>query len=160
VLQGESDNSRLEEFPTDPIPNRLMYESHNYTPSLFTFFAEDQTWGDMYYYWGAGHHSDIEPSRNATWGEEDENEKYFQELKIKYIDQGIPVLMGEYAADHRTTPQDIDAHNESVDYWITFVTQKAISNGIIPFYWETGKIIDRNTVIDQRTIDAIFAGGE
>jgi endoglucanase len=33
--------------------------------------------------------------------------------------------------------------------------------GAIPFFWDTGGAIDRNTntVKDQRTIDAIIAGG-
>jgi hypothetical protein len=57
-------------LPTDPVTNRLMVEAHNYTPSQFCFLSEDASWGKMFYYWGSGHHSTIEPDRNAAYGEE------------------------------------------------------------------------------------------
>ena len=36
VMQGGGDTTWLNALPTDPTPNRLMVEYHNYTPSLFT----------------------------------------------------------------------------------------------------------------------------
>jgi endoglucanase len=162
VLQGSSEYIKVEDFPADPTPGRLIYEEHNYTPYQFTLMGEDQSWGSMFYYWGEGHHSTIEPDRNPTWGEEEEQDKYFQRIKENFVDKGIPVLMGEYGAYRRTTPRDMATHNDAVDYWITYVTKQAIDHGIKPFFWDTGGAIDRNTnmVIDQRTIDAIVAGTE
>ena len=166
IIQGTSDLISENIFPTDPTPGRLMYEDHNYTPSLFTFFFEDQSWGKMIYYWGAGHHSIIEPDRNATFGEENEHIKYFDKIKSAFVDKGIPVLMGEYGAYRRDgsahIPKDLDTHEASVDYWITFVTKEALARGIKPFWWDTGGAVDRwnNTVKDQRTIDAIIAGSK
>lgn len=164
VLQGNSDSPLLNatNFPKDPTPNRLMFEPHNYTPSQFTFLDKDVSWGKMAYYWGAANHSTIEPERNATYGEEDDQIKWFKMLKEQYIDKGIPVLMGEYGAYRRTTPKDMEKHNASVDYWLTFVTHQAVINGVKPFFWETGGILDRNKniVIDQRSVDAIMAGGK
>jgi len=55
----------------------------------------------MLYYWGAGHHSTIEPDRNPTWGEEDEQLKGLKLLKEQFVDKGITVLMGEYGAYRR-----------------------------------------------------------
>jgi len=160
VVQGESD--LMNAFPTDPTPNRIMFEEHNYTPFQFTALSQDATWGKMFYYWGAGHHSTIEPVRNANWGEEDDQNTYFQKIKEKFVDKGIPVIMGEYGAYRRTTPKDLATHNDAVDYWIKYVTQQAIAHGIKPFYWDTGGALDRrnNKVLDQRTIDAIIAGGK
>lgn len=160
VVQGPSDF--VNSFPVDPTPNRLMYEEHNYTPFQFTALSADADWGKMFYYWGAGHHSTIEPERNATWGEESEQMSYFQKIKEKFVNRGIPVLLGEYGAYRRTTPKDSVTHNNSVDYWITFTTKQAITNGIKPFFWDTGGALDRrnNTVLDQRTIDAIIAGSK
>lgn len=159
VIQGSSEMLNVNDFPTDPIPERIMYEEHNYTPFQFTALGEDVSWGRMFYYWGTGHHSLMEPDRNATWGGEDAHDQYFQRIKEKFVDKGIPVLMGEYGAYRRATPQDLVTHNDAVDYWITYVTRKALMSGIKPFFWDTGGAIDRynHTVRDQRTIDAIIA---
>ncbi len=160
VLQGSSEYITADAFPTDPATNRLMYEEHNYTPYQFTLMTEDASWGKMFYYWGEGHHSAIEPDRNPTWGEESEQDSYFQRIKKDFVDKGIPVIMGEYGAYRRTTPADLTTHNDAVDYWITYVTRKAVESGVKPFFWDTGGTIDRNTntVTDQRTVDAIIAG--
>jgi len=163
VIQGDTKYLNVSNFPTDPTPNRMMLESHNYTPSQFTFLGNDASWGKMVYYWGAGNHSTIEPDRNPTWGEEDEQLKGFEMLKKDFVDKGIPVLMGEYGAYRRgTIPKDLEKHNASVDYWITYVTHQALVHGVKPFFWDTGGALDRqnNTVKDQRTIDAIIAGSK
>ncbi|SHH54686.1 Aryl-phospho-beta-D-glucosidase BglC, GH1 family [Chryseolinea serpens] len=166
VLQGTPEWFDVSSFPTDPSPNRLMFEPHNYTPFQFTALDGDASWGKMFYYWGAGHHSTIEPDRNPNWGEEDEQLKAFKLWKENYVDKGIPVLMGEYGAYRRggtkNIPLDLATHNDAVDYWLTYVTKQAIANGIKPFYWDTGGALDRAnyTVKDQRTIDAILEGAK
>jgi endoglucanase len=171
VVQGPSTditttNTLMNTLPTDAATNRMMVEIHNYTPFQFTALDGDATWGKMYYYWGAGHHSTIEPDRNATWGEESDQNTGFDYMKSKFVDKGIPVLMGEYGAYRRggsaNVPKDLATHNDAVDYWITYVTKQAISHGIKTFYWDTGGILDRrnNTVLDQRSLDAIIAGGK
>lgn len=169
IVQGPNTNPGLtfdlmNTLPTDPTPNRLMVEVHNYTPSQFCFGSKDETWGKMIYYWGNGHHSTIEPDRNATYGEEDEIITDYNKMKAKYIDKGIPVIMGEYGAYRRNNtanvPKDLETHEASVDYWITFTTKEALNRGIKPFWWDTGAAVDRQnyTVKDQRTIDAIIEG--
>jgi endoglucanase len=166
VIQGSHLYLNASMFPTDPTSDRMMYEEHNYTPSQFTFLGEDVSWGNMVYYWGEGHHSTIEPDRNPTYGEEDAHIEFFQKMKSEFIDKGIPVLMGEYGAYRRNNnqyvPKDLETHNDAVDYWITFVTSQAVAHGVVPFWWDTGGALDRAnyTVKDQRTIDAIMAGGQ
>jgi aryl-phospho-beta-D-glucosidase BglC (GH1 family) len=165
VIQGAAELLEVWEFPTDPTSNRMIYETHNYTPYQFCGLGEDASWGKMFYYWGAGHHSIIEPERNATWGEEEEQLKGFKLLKEKFIDKDIPVLMGEYGAFRRgpgstNVPKDLDTHNAALDYWITYVTKQALARGIKPFWWDTGGLLNRsnNTVADQRSLDALIAG--
>jgi aryl-phospho-beta-D-glucosidase BglC (GH1 family) len=171
IVQGPNTNAALtyqlmNTLPADPTANRLMVEVHNYTPVQFCFLNEDVSWGRMFYYWGNGHHSTIEPDRNATWGEESEHIADYNKMKEKFVDKGIPVIMGEYGAYRRNNsahvPLDLTTHEASVDYWITFTTKEALARGIKPFWWDTGGAIDRqnNTVKDQRTIDAIIAGGQ
>ena len=154
-------------LPTDPTPNRMMYEEHNYTPFQFCALDGDASWGKMFYYWGAANHSTIEPDRNPNWDcEEGAHTTYFKMLKANFVDKGIPVLMGEYGAYRRdgsaNIPKDLALHEKSVDYWITYVTKTAIANGVKPIWWDTGGLLDRSklTVNDQRSLDAIISGGK
>jgi endoglucanase len=169
VVQGPDTNIEKSydwmKMPTDEIEGRMMAELHYYTPSQLCILLDgDASWGKMAYYWGAGYHSTIEPDRNATYGEEDEVDKSFRLAKKQFVDKGIPVILGEYGAYRRDNskhvPLDLETHNNSVDHWITYVTKKAIENGLIPFWWDTGGALDRAnyTVKDQRTIDALIAG--
>ena len=171
IVQGPNTNATLTNdlmntLPTDPAANRLMVEVHNYMPSQFCFLNEDVSWGKMAYYWGNGYHSTIEPDRNATYGEENDHIADFNKMKTKFVDKGIPVIMGEYGAYRRDNsahvPKELALHNASVDYWITFVTKQALAHGVKPFWWDTGGALDRgnNTVKDQRTIDALNAGAK
>lgn len=169
VLQGPGTdiaktNSLMNTLPVDTVANRLMVEVHNYTPFPFTLLEKDADWSKMFFYWGNNHHSAIEPDRNATFGEESDQDKSFQELKTKFVDKGIPVILGEYGAYRRKgssqLPLDMTAHQNAVDYWITYITKKSIDTGVVPFFWDIGGAIDRsnNKILDQRTIDAIKAG--
>ena len=145
-------------MPTDTATNRLMFEIHYYTPSQFAIISEDQSWGKMFYYWGKDNHSTIEPDRNATWGEEDYVDQQMLAMKTHFVDQGIPVIMGEYGAWRKTTPLDLPKHNASVTYWNKYVTQQALANGVVPFLWDTGSLIDRATlaVKDTDILDALL----
>ena len=153
-------------LPHDPVPNKLMVEVHDYTPAAFTILTDgDASWGNMIYYWGAGNHSTIEPERNATYGEEDVITAEFQAVKQNFVDKGIPVVLGEYSVARRNDPnkplpKDTLMHNRSVDHWATFVTKTAKADGLLPFWWEVGTMLDRanNVVIDQRMYNAIVAG--
>lgn len=171
VIQGPSTDIQktydlMNTLPNDPVANRMMVEIHNYTPFQFSLMDGDASWGKMFYYWGADYHSNVEPERNATWGEENDQISNFQKMKEKFVDKGIPVIMGEYGAYRRDNsnhvPVDLETHNKAVDYWATFVTKQAIAHGVIPFWWDTGGALDRAnyTVKDQRTIDALNAGAE
>lgn len=171
VVQGPSTDIEktydlMNTLPADEITGRMMVEIHNYTPFQFTLMDGDANWGDMFYYWGADHHSTIESDRNAIWGEENDQISFFRKMKEKFVDKGVPVIMGEYGAYRRDNsnhvPMDLEKHNNSVDHWATFVTKQALANGVIPFWWDTGGALDRTHLVvkDQRTIDALRAAVE
>ena len=167
VLQGPSTNMEktshfMTSLPTDQVAGRLMVEVHYYSPVNFCLMEKDEPWGRMFYYWGNGHHSLSDSARNPTYGEEAEVKSTFQLMKTKFVDKGIPVVMGEYGAYRRTAPKDLAVHNDAVDYWIKFTTQQAIANGLKPFFWDIGIALDRrnNKVLDQRTINALIAGAK
>jgi aryl-phospho-beta-D-glucosidase BglC (GH1 family) len=171
VVQGPRTDSYLTSdlmttLPVDQVANRLMVEVHCYSPAQFNLLNDgDVSWGNMVYYWGAGNHSTIEPDRNATSGEEAALIEELGKMK-KFVDKGIPVVLGEYASWRRTAssskfvPKDLAMHNKSVEYWATFVTKTAKANGLLPFWWEIGFTLDRanNVAKDQALLDAIIAG--
>jgi endoglucanase len=171
VVQGpstdiEKTDNLMSSIPTDEVQGRMMVEVHYYGPSQFCILLDgDASWGRMFYYWGAGHHSTIEPDRNATWGEEAYVNSTFVKMKTKFVNLGIPVILGEYGAYRRNgtahVPLDLTTHNNAIDHWLNYITKQALTNGMKPFYWDTGGALDRqnNTVKDQRTIDALIAGG-
>ena len=168
ILQGTSELLHAADFPHDPTPNRLMFEEHNYTPFQFTLMRDgNASWGKMFYYWGVNNHSTIEPDRNPNWDcEETAQAQGFDRLKREFIDKGIPVMLGEYGAYRRNghplyEPKELELHNKSVDHWIKFTTNAAVTRGIVPFWWDTGGLIRRNngfTVGDQRSLDKLKEG--
>ncbi|MGA9658313.1 MAG: glycoside hydrolase family 5 protein [Asticcacaulis sp.] len=164
VVQAPNTSTELavslwEGLPADTVANRLMLESHNYTPFQFIALDADADWGKMFYYWGKDHHSTIEPDRNSTFGEEAYMDEQMAAMKTHFTSQGIPVLMGEYGAYRRASgPKDMATHNASVTHWMKYVTQQAYANGVLPFYWDTGGLLDRHTLAikDQDSLDAML----
>jgi endoglucanase len=166
VIQGPStDIAKTEQLwktmPVDTVANRLMFEVHFYSPFQFALLESDQSWGKMFYYWGNGHHSTIEPERNATHSDEALVDQEMLWMKTQFVDKGIPVILGEYGCMRRTTPLDMATHNAAVTYWMKYVTQRAVANGIMPFVWDIGNIIDRRTLgaADPASLDAVLEGG-
>jgi len=167
VIQGPSTdivktNSLMNTLPSDPASNRMMVEVHYYTPYNFCLMDGDASWGNMFYYWGSGYHSTTDPSRNATYGEESDLNGYFQSMKTKFVNQGIPVVLGEFAAGRRSslTGAAYNLHIASRAYWYNYVIHQALLNGMLPFLWDTGSIIDRSTyaVKDQQQLAAMVQG--
>ncbi len=174
VIQGpstdiEKTNNLMTSLPTDTVADRMMMEIHYYTPWQFCGLTEDADWGSMFYYWGNGYHSDTDTDRNATWGEEADLDNYFQLMKTQFVDQGIPVVLGEFGAIRRSTltGDDLTLHLASRAYYLKYVVQQAKANGLLPFYWDEGSIdnngfgiINRNdnTVFDQQALDALLEG--
>jgi endoglucanase len=176
VIQGPSTDidktsALMNTMPVDQIAGRMMAEVHYYSPWQFCGLEEDADWGKMSYYWGNGYHSATDPERNAS-SEEDYVIAQFQKVKTKFVDQGIPVVLGEFGAIRRTeylTGDALTLHLASRAYYNKFVTQQAIAHGLMPFYWDNGYlshhqfgIFDRvnNTVGDQQVLDALVEGAQ
>jgi aryl-phospho-beta-D-glucosidase BglC (GH1 family) len=174
VVQGPETNIDLTvkympTLPTDKAAGRMMAEIHFYAPFNFALMQQDEKWGNQFYYWGAGNHSTTDTAHNPTYGEEDYVDAQFASLKTTFVDKGIPVLLGEFAAQRRTnlTGDALALHLKSRNYYHTYVVKKAVANGVLPFFWdvgapndESGSIFDRKTyqVRGQATLDALMAG--
>jgi endoglucanase len=169
IVQGpntdiETTNRLMNTLPVDPIANRMMAEIHYYTPWNFCGMTKDESWAKMFHYWGQGYHSTTDPSHNATWGEESDVDKFMGMMKTKFVDKGIPVVMGEYGPMRRTdlTGDSLTLHLASRAYYLKYVTKQAKANGILPFLWDTGGLLSRqhNTVLDQQSLDALIEGAQ
>jgi hypothetical protein len=52
-------------------------------------------------------------------------------------------------------------HKKSRIYYINYVTRSAAANGLLPFYWDVGGLIDRSSshaVLDPDLLDALVKG--
>ncbi|HKM92164.1 MAG TPA: cellulase family glycosylhydrolase [Prolixibacteraceae bacterium] len=166
IIQGpatdiDETNKLMNTLPIDVINDRLMVEIHYYTPYQFCLMSKDESWGKMFYYWGKQNHSKTDAGRNASWGEEKDVEKLFGVMKTKFIDKGIPVILGEYGAYKRklNPPLEQALHDASVEYYLRYVTKSVIEKGIIPYYWDTpGGMFERSTgaVRDRGVLNAIM----
>ncbi|MCF8360935.1 MAG: cellulase family glycosylhydrolase [Prolixibacteraceae bacterium] len=166
IIQGpstdiEGTNKLMNTLPADEIDDRLMVEVHYYTPYQFCLMNGDASWGKMFYYWGKENHSKTDATRNATWGEENDVEKYFGMMKTKFVDKGIPVILGEFGAYKRklNPPSEQELHNASVEYYLRYVVKSASEKGIITYYWDTpGGLFIRSTgeVRDRGILNAIM----
>lgn len=175
IIQGPSTDiektNLLMLMPVDNTPNRMMVEVHYYTPWNFCGMTEDATWGNMFYYWGEGFHSETDPGRNATYGEEATVLTNFGLMKSKFVDKGIPVVLGEFSVMRRSalTGDALTNHLASRAYYFKYVTQQAKAHGLLPFYWDNGgmgnngcALFNRSTlsVFDQQALDALIEGAQ
>lgn len=174
VIQGpktdiETTQSLWNAMPVDTVPGRLMAELHFYTPYNFTLMSQDEPWGKQFYYWGAGNHSPTDTERNPTWGEEDTVSALLAIAGQQFVDQGIPVIIGEFGAQRRDNlaGEQRERHLASRAWWLEYVTRESLANGLLPFYWDTGGldnnqsgIFDRRnlTVFDRQSLDALLRG--
>ncbi|WP_337967713.1 cellulase family glycosylhydrolase [uncultured Flavobacterium sp.] len=174
VVQGpttdiEKTNKLMTTLPTDSATNRMMVEVHYYAPWNFAGLTKDESWGKMFYYWGANYHSATDLDRNPTYGEEADLEKNFKLMKTQFVDKGIPVLLGEFGAIRRTslTGDALTLHLNSRAYYLKTVVKQAKANGLLPFYWDEGSLGDNsfgiinrtnNTVSDTQALNAMIEG--
>jgi len=110
-------------MPND-VANRLIVSVHYYTPSTFTILEKDEDWGKFAGTWG----TDTEV--NALIAD-------FDKLKKRFVDNGTPVIIGEYGTV--LTNKDKD----SVHKYLLTCAQYATSLGICPMLWDNGDHFDR-----------------
>jgi len=170
VVQGPSTDidttyNLMNTLPADPTPGRLMVEVHYYSPWNFCGMSSDQSYGNMFYFWGQAYHSVSDPSRNANWGEEAYLDAEFQKMTDKFVSQGIPVMIGEFGAMKRTSlsEPDLDLHLASRTYFHKYVADSARSHGMSPFFWDTpgtGQSFDwtSGAVYDPDNVTALTGG--
>lgn len=134
-------------LPTDTAQNRLMMEVHFYDPYNFTLNDKSTVWQ-----WGAGA---TDPKATETWANEAFIDAQFQKMKAKYVDKGVPVILGEFGAIRRTEYAAAESYRLA---WDTYVARSAWMHGLVPVYWDAGAARDNHSMglFDRNTGEQIY----
>lgn len=104
-------------IPNDPA-GRCAISIHYYAPSTLTILEEDASWGKA----------------RTTWGTEadlKELENYVQMMKTHFIDNGIPVIIGEYGCLGKNK-------TDEVKIYYNYTVAKALYDAhMVPVFWDT-----------------------
>jgi endoglucanase len=131
------------QMPTDTAFRRLMVEVHYYDPYDFTLNTNSSIWQ-----WGV---LATNPANTETWANESYVDNQFQKMKSYFIDRGIPVILGEYAASLRT---EYDTSQKYRNYWDQYITMSARRHGLVPVYWDNGSLTNHQSGLFARSTGA------
>jgi endoglucanase len=132
-----------QQMPTDTASRRLMVEVHYYDPYDFTLNTNSAIWQ-----WGKNATS---PANTETWANEAYVDAQFQKMKSYFINRGIPVILGEYAASLRT---EYDSPQKYRNYWDQYITMSARQHGLVPMYWDNGYLTNHQSGLFNRATGA------
>jgi len=108
-------------LPKDPTPGKQIVTFHYYDPSDFGIFGKRSAWG--------------------TDGDKQKTDSDFAPFKRVFIDNNIPVIIGECGAVLQSHPNnkgvEAQARQSRIDY-ITHVFSTAKKYGLVPIYWDNG----------------------
>ena len=177
IVQGPSTdidktNTWMNELPEDnTVSGRLIMEVHYYTPSDFCLMKNDGDYGSgslVRYFWGKENQSYATgdyANRYAT-SDEDDMQELFEKMKTKFVDKGVPVIIGEFAPAVKRTLPDATAqegHDKSRAYFNKCVVSKARALGITPYYWDAGSGVFNRlslSVCDQMELNGLMEGAQ
>ena len=118
---------------------------------------KDESWGKVFYYWGAGNHYSGS-QHNATWGEESDMQNQLQMMKTNFVDKGYPVVIGEFGANWRDLSglagESQEKHNQSIKshYRELFRLTKEMG-GMVPMVWDTNYTSQNGTKGSMTIVD-------
>jgi len=126
VIQGYSAAAKhvLADYfvlPNDSVSGKQIVSFHYYDPYEFGIAGTRSEWG--------------------TDADRQKVDKDFAPFKAKFIDNNIPVVIGESGAVRQLYPADKDKEDKvrqtRLDY-LSFVYSKAKEYGLVPVYWDNG----------------------
>lgn len=109
------------ELPADVVDDRLLVAVHFYDPYTYTLNDEKSEWG----------HTGVD---KENWGGEDNVTGIFSRLKSSFVDQGVPVYLGEFGSVHRSTER-AEAYRK---YYLEYVCKAASDYDLPLFFWDNG----------------------
>lgn len=171
IVQGPSTDidktmQYMTSLPVDMTPDRLSVEVHYYSSWQFCGMENDESWGKAFYFWGEENKKYATGTYEGRWDNicgEDYIKSQFQKLKEKFTDQGVPVIIGEFAAVRRTLSdqQAQEGHDLSRAAFDKCVVREANARGLVPFYWDRGDgVFDRKNlqVYDELEYNGLMEG--
>ncbi len=111
-------------LPADKTEGRLMVSVHYYAPTDYTLTMKYTEWG----------HTGAASKKDGTWADEQYVKDTFGKLKTTWIDNGVPVYIGEMGCTNRTEKR-ADAFRK---YYLEYVCKAAKTYGMAPFIWDNG----------------------
>ncbi|MGI4789089.1 MAG: glycoside hydrolase family 5 protein [Janthinobacterium lividum] len=112
-------------MPQDPV-GHSMVSVHYYNPPTFAILDKDASWGKAAYTWGT-------PDEVAAV------KRDMLPLKERFLDKGIPVVVGEFGCSASKDPA-------SVVKYLSTVCETAYSLGCVPMLWDPGSFYNRRTL--------------
>jgi len=119
---------------------RIILSVHCYDP--WDYCGEEE---EKVFLWGEKGQEIVEggsadPKYKAAWGDEAHIRAQFTMLKERYVDKGIPVIIGEFGCVDRANPATgiPDRITENRAYYDGFIAGTAAQNGLVPVYWDNG----------------------
>lgn len=132
---------------------RLLVSVHYYNPWDYAGAENYRT-----YVWGDKGQALIDigavaRANMASYGTQQQLEEQFQSLKTKFVDQGIPVVIGEYGCIDKTRANEPLAREITKNraYFDAYIAGTAASMGMIPVYWDNGWNGDKGFGLFNRT---------
>ena len=157
----------VSKLPNDVIENRLMVEVHYYDPYTYTLMNEPADWGaivEPQYYWGTenlatgedivhncGYNSWANAMGDPCTG--DHMDDQFGKMKANFVDQGVPVIIGEFGANDRVgvlTGSNYDMHRQGRLAYYDYLMNSAKKNKVVPIAWDTGHEGENNMTVIRR----------
>ncbi len=114
------------EIPNDD--ERVIISIHSYFPYPFTLGESDPTWG--------------------TAADKRDLDAELDRMKTKFIDNGRPVVMGEWGSINQDNLQDRLTH-------ATYYAEAAAARGIVPIWWDNGNVNELG-IFDRRNVSWYF----
>lgn len=107
-------------MPVDPA-SKTMVAVHFYDPFNYTLSAKFSEWGK-------------DGKNKDSWGDEDNVDTVFNNLKEKFVDNGVPVYIGEMGCVNR----DNDSARAFRLYYLDYVVSAARKRNIPCIIWDNG----------------------
>jgi len=124
-------------LPKDTTPGKLIVTFHYYDPYEFSIASKRPSWG--------------------TDGDKQKVDNDFAPFKKVFIDNDIPVIIGETGAALQLYPNDKGVENQARQSRISYITQVFVTAkkyGLVPIYWDNGVISgdgEKFGLFDRRT---------
>ena len=109
--------NELFQLPYDPV-NRFAVSIHYYVPASFAILTEDADWAKAQSTWGTAQDL-LDLANNLDL------------IKKRYIDNGVPVIIGEYGCPKKNKEED------SVRAYIYNVCKEIYDRHMVPVLWDT-----------------------